>query len=156
MAAPNFDKCLALTLQFEGGYSNNPHDPGGATNMGITIGTLSQVRGHKVSVADVIALTREEAAGIYRRNYWNSIGGDHLAAGVDALAFDISVNSGPGKALLWLADTSGMVSPVARIRALDGKRRSFWQKLASWKFFGRGWTRREDAMLAGALKMAGG
>ena len=38
----NFDTCLAFTLQEEGGYSDNPADPGGATNMGITLATYRQ------------------------------------------------------------------------------------------------------------------
>ena len=45
MAAENFDRALALTLKFEGGYADNPADPGGATNMGVTRATLSRVRG---------------------------------------------------------------------------------------------------------------
>jgi hypothetical protein len=38
----NFDTCLAFTLKEEGGYSDNPADPGGATNMGITLATYRQ------------------------------------------------------------------------------------------------------------------
>ena len=41
MAAANFDKCLKFTLQFEGGFTNDPKDPGGPTNLGITQATLS-------------------------------------------------------------------------------------------------------------------
>jgi lysozyme family protein len=37
-----FDICLAFTLKTEGGYVDNPADPGGATNMGITLATLRQ------------------------------------------------------------------------------------------------------------------
>ena len=41
MAAGNFDDCLKFTLQFEGGFVNNPKDPGGPTNLGVTQATLS-------------------------------------------------------------------------------------------------------------------
>ena len=42
LAADNFDTCLAFTLKAEGGYSDNPADPGGPTNMGITLATYRQ------------------------------------------------------------------------------------------------------------------
>jgi hypothetical protein len=42
MAAANFERAFALTLKHEGGYVDHPRDPGGATHLGITIGTLSQ------------------------------------------------------------------------------------------------------------------
>jgi lysozyme family protein len=45
MAAANFLRILALILRVEGGYVDNPHDPGGATKYGITLGTLSSCRG---------------------------------------------------------------------------------------------------------------
>jgi lysozyme family protein len=41
MAASNFDKCFKFILQFEGGFTNDPKDPGGPTNLGITQATLS-------------------------------------------------------------------------------------------------------------------
>ena len=45
---------------------DHPVDPGGATNLGITAATLARARGRPVSAADVAALTRAEAAAIYR------------------------------------------------------------------------------------------
>ena len=41
MSAENFAACLAFTLKYEGGYVDHPSDPGGATNHGVTIATLS-------------------------------------------------------------------------------------------------------------------
>ena len=66
----NFDLCLAAIFEEEGGYADLPGDPGGATNMGITRATLSAVRGRKVSKEEVMMLERDEAARIYRRNFW--------------------------------------------------------------------------------------
>jgi len=149
----NFDACLSLTLRFEGGYVDDPRDPGGATNLGITRGTLSEWRGHTVTKADVKALTREDAAAIYRAHYWTHINGDALPAGVDCLLFDIAVNSGPARALDWDAKI-GHLPPVARIKALDARRRSFWRGLRTFVTFGRGWMARENAVLAAALAMA--
>ena len=150
----NFEVCLALTLGYEGGYVNHPRDPGGPTNMGVTIATLSHELGRQATVADVKALTRETAAAIYRKKYWNLVGGDALPRGVDALLFDIAVNSGPGRALAW-DNAFCTLAPMARIHALDARRRSFYRSLPIFNVFGRGWMARENNMFEHALAMAG-
>lgn len=149
----NFESCLALTLKYEGGYSNHPRDPGGPTNLGITIATLSHELGRAATIADVTALTREKVAPIYARKYWNLVDGDDQPAGVDALLFDIAVNSGPGRALAWDRATRGL-APLARVRALDARRRSFYRGLSTFDVFGRGWMAREKDVFARALAMA--
>ena len=154
MAARNFDAILSAVLQFEGGFVNDPRDPGGATNRGITQRTLSQRLGRKATVTEVRNLSRETAADIYRKLYWDAIGGDTLAAGVDALAMDIAVNSGVGRASQWLRDSANLPRGD-RIRWLDRRRRSFWRSLKTFAFYGKGWMRRENAMLALALKLDG-
>ncbi len=58
----NFDRALPLVLKHEGGYVDHPRDPGGATNLGVTIGTLSGWLGRKATKAEVRALTRESVA----------------------------------------------------------------------------------------------
>jgi lysozyme family protein len=157
--ADNFETALKFTLQWEGGFANDPRDPGGATNMGITIATLSHELGRPATIGEVIDLSRTAAgrarvADIYRKKYWNTIGGNRLPPGIDLLAFDIAVNSGPGRALQWL-DATHNLTPVERLHALDKKRRGFWRHLKIFARFGSGWFRREDACLALALKLAG-
>ena len=117
MAAVNFDSCLARTLKFEGGYVNNPHDPGGPTNMGITIATLSHELGRAATIAEVKTMSRATAATIYRKKYWNLINGDKLPRGVDLLAFDIAVNSGIGRVLPWLQKPAITASPIRSERS---------------------------------------
>lgn len=95
----NFQAAMTLVLREEGGYSNNPADPGRATNFGITLATLSAFRGHQVTDADVKALTLGEAMTIYRANYWNAIKGDQLPSGIDLAVLDYAVNSGPRKGI---------------------------------------------------------
>lgn len=151
----NFAEVLAFTLQYEGGFVDDPRDPGGATNMGVTLATLSQYLGHGASVMDVRRMTRDTAAEIYRLRYWNAIGADALPSGVDCLAFDIAVNSGVGRAKQWLTAVSPQPAH-AQIAALDQLRRTFWRKLPIFRTFGKGWTRREDACLALALKLQRG
>lgn len=154
MGAMNYDTCLNFVFQYEGGYVNDPRDPGGPTNRGITQATLSHELGRQATIADVKNLSRETAASIYRKKYWNAIGGDMLPPGVDLLAFDICVNSGVGRSNQWLKDSASLL-PGDRIRWLDAKRRSFWKSLKTWAVYGKGWSRREDAAFALALKLHG-
>jgi lysozyme family protein len=165
----NFDACLSLTLLQEGGYVDDKNDPGGATNMGITRVTLACARGHAVSKADVKNLSREEAATIYRNNYWAAIRGDDLPAGLDAVMFDHAVNSGPKAAVRTLqaaldlpqnglmglrtlrfakaADVEKLISQLC------ARRMSFLQRLSTWIVFRRGWTARVDSVERAALSM---
>ena len=149
----NFETCLALTLKYEGGYVNHPRDPGGPTNLGVTIATLSHELGRAATIAEVKALTKEKVAPIYRAKYWNLVQGDGLPAGVDALLFDIAVNSGPGRALAFDRVTRAL-PPVERIRALDARRRSFYRSLSTFSVFGHGWMAREQDIFVRALAMA--
>lgn len=99
---PNFKKVIPYIFSEEGGYVDNSHDPGGATNMGITIATLSAWRGHPISTSDVMDLTKAEATKIYQQQFWNKIDGDDLPSGIDYAVFDFAVNSGPGRAAKML------------------------------------------------------
>ena len=148
----NFDACLALVLQYEGGFVNNPHDPGGATNKGITLTTLRRYD-PQASVAALKALSDEQCARIYRNGFWNLIGGDDLPKGLDLCVFDTSVNSGPGQARKWLARVAE-TDLASRIRSYCTMRLSFMQALKSWQYFGKGWARRVANVEARALKMA--
>lgn len=150
----NFDQALRFTLQYEGGYVNNPHDPGGPTNLGITIATLSHELGRKASVAEVKALTVAGVAPIYRKKFWNLVDGDGLPGGVDLMLFDIAVNMGSGRALRW-GEATAYLNPIARITALDRLRCGFWRGLRTFPVFGKGWLRRETACLALAYRMEG-
>src|SRR5690348_18419167 len=102
MAASNWDQCLDFIFDKEGGYSDDPLDPGGATNLGITLNELSQWRHDAVTKQDVKALTRQEAAAIYRANYWNVVRGDELPAGIDLMVFDAGVNIGTPRSARFL------------------------------------------------------
>src|SRR5262245_15160238 len=75
MAAGNFEACLKFVLQFEGGFVNNPADPGGPTNLGVTQTTLSAFLGRHATVDEVKALTPEKVAPIYRFRFWDHVQG---------------------------------------------------------------------------------
>ena len=150
----NFPACLALVLKYEGGYVNDLRDLGGATMQGVTQKVYDDFRQRngrpKTPVRGILPVERD---AIYRNLYWDAIGADALPAGVDLLAFDIAVNSGPGRVLEWLRATTGL-GQVARIKTLDSKRRGFWRALKIFSVFGRGWMARENDVFAAAMKMA--
>lgn len=172
MSKDNFERALALTLRFEGGFVNHPKDPGGATNMGITRATLADWRGRPVSVADVRNLKRADAVAIYRRTFWDQIGGDRLPLGIDAVVFDYAVNSGISAASRALQASlgqtaDGIVGPatVAAAHRADAarvivdvmaRRRGFLRRLRIFSTFGRGWLARCAAVETAALRMAAG
>ena len=65
MADQNLDVCLAFVFAEEGGYTDDPMDPGGATNLGITLDELSRWRHTAVTKDDVRNLQKPEATAIY-------------------------------------------------------------------------------------------
>lgn len=83
----------------EGGYVNDPDDPGGATKYGVTIGTMKRLRmdltgDGVVTIADVKALTREDAEDIFLKHYFERPRIDDLPKSIQASVFDMYVNSG--------------------------------------------------------------
>ena len=94
-----FDIALPIILKWEGGYVNNPNDPGGETNLGITMRTF-QLCSHELLGIDptsdnLKALTPAQAGIIYRINYWNKIQGDAFTLQELAnIVCDFYVNAG--------------------------------------------------------------
>jgi lysozyme family protein len=137
----NFDQALTWVLEYEGGFSNDPHDPGGATMWGIIQREYDTYRKAKrelpQSVSHISIAERDE---IYRKNYWDVMDCDDLPAGIDACAFDAAVNSGPGRAKQWLA-ASGR---PASIDVFCDHRLAFLKGLSTWRYFGKGWAARVE------------
>ena len=156
--ADNFDHCVAVTLAYEGGFSDNPADPGGATNFGITERTLEAFLGHPVTADDVRGMSSGTAIEIYRANYWNQMRCSDLPAGVDLMVFDFGVNSGPATAIKALQELVGVTpdgaigrltlgavagaSAATLVSGLAEARMAYLRRLASFADFGHGWTRR--------------
>ncbi|UFM63632.1 glycoside hydrolase family 108 protein [Paracoccus sp. MA] len=158
----NFDRCLAEVLRHEGGYVNDPHDPGGETNMGISKRSYPQ--------EDIKGMTRARAAEIYRRDYWNPVRGDDLPAGMDLVAFDAAVNSGVSRGAKWLQTALGVSAdgkigpqtiaaakeahPEAVIDRAVSARLAWLRTLKTWSRFGKGWTSRVESVREVATAMA--
>jgi lysozyme family protein len=90
----SFSEALALTMEFEGGWSDHPSDTGGRTKYGVTWRTLreyNRVKGAHILLTD---LTPRQAADVYYVLYWLRYGIDKLPGSVQGLMFDWSVHSG--------------------------------------------------------------
>lgn len=159
-----FQACVNFSLGIEKGYVNNPDDPGGPTNRGITQKTLSDYLGHPASIEDVQNLSLSTALDIYRKNYWAPIHGDDLPPMVALACFDCAVNSGPHESLILLQRAlglheDGIIGP-ASIAAINAKvphdtavaaitqRFLYMQSLKTWPSFRNGWTERIHLILA--------
>lgn len=158
-----FEDCLRLVLAHEGGFSQHPLDPGGATNRGVTKRAWEAYVKRKVTVDDIKRLTVEDVTPFYRDRYW--IPG--LPNGVDYVVFDASVNSGPHRASRWLQECVGaipdgvvgmrtlaavdLVEPRDLIVEYCARRMEFLRDLSTWGTFGKGWSRRVKEVEATAL-----
>jgi len=165
-----FDACLPLLLKHEGGFVDHPQDPGGATNLGVTIGTLGDHLGRRATKAEVRALQPADVAPIYRKSYWDAARCDDLPDGVDYMIFDLAVNSGPAKARRYLQEVVGVtadgvigpktlaavaaVPPATLVRRLERRREAFYRSLRTFPTFGKGWLRRLSEVTTKSLEWA--
>ncbi len=164
-----FSKILTNTLHHEGGWSDHPVDPGGATMKGVTMKTYSDFLGRPAMKDELRRIPDDHLRAIYRKGFWDKIRGDDIAAispGLAACVFDFAVNSGPGRAAKALqslcgAVTDGAIGPntikqVAAwveimgsqkaIEAYQVFRQHYLESLGTFATFGKGWTRRVSEM----------
>ncbi|MEM1307595.1 MAG: glycosyl hydrolase 108 family protein, partial [Pseudomonadota bacterium] len=163
-----FAQCLAHVLRMEGGYVNDPHDPGGPTNKGVTLATFARHTGtalSDVTRADLItalkAISDADVSAIYRDRYWRVSRAAEMPTGLDLMHFDAAVNHGPTGAVRLLqraldVEVDGEIGPItlaaaraqsvsAIIAAYAKARRKRYRALPHFWRFGRGWLRRVDA-----------
>lgn len=149
-----FDECVVHVLKHEGGYVNHPADPGGATNMGITLAVYRENIDRDGTADDLRRLTIDQAKRIYRTKYWDALNCDQWPAGVDYAVFDFGVNSGVGRAKQFMADIKAG-DPASVINKLCDARLTYLRGLRHFPTFGKGWTRRVAEVRKTALAMAG-
>ena len=171
--ADAFDTCLAFTLRAEGGYVDDPADPGGATNMGITLATFRQWSDDaELGPAQVQDMTERTARAIYRSLYWNPLRADALPAGVDLSVFDMGVNAGIWGSARLLQRAIGFTGdevdgcigpetlgaaatcdPRSLVNDLADRQAAYYRSLAEFPTFGAGWLNRTEARRSAALAM---
>lgn len=147
-----FKKALNFVWAVEGGYVNDPYDPGGQTKYGI-----SQRAYPNINIAD---LSQADAEEIYRRDYWAKSGAkvSDISETLAVMLFDTAVNMGAGTAIQLLQKAlhvkeDGVFGPVTKV-ALENSdieetiqwflsnRMLRYTELPTWGRYRRGWTKR--------------
>lgn len=151
-------------------FSNDAHDPGGATMCGITQREYDVYRKSRgLPTRAVASISLAEGTDIYQGSYWlpDSL---KLPAGLDLCFFDESVNAGPYEATRILQATLGIatdgvwgpqtdlavcdtVNVPGAIADFTARREAYYRALPAFKYFGSGWMDRSEAIAAAALKM---
>jgi len=165
----NWDDSFAAVLKHEGGYVNNPHDPGGRTNLGVTQRAWEAYLNRDVTETEMRALTPDIVKPFYKAMYWDKIKGDQLPAGVDYATYDLAVNSGTRRAAKYLQEIAGVfadgiigpksidaieaLDPEQTVEVLCDMRLNFLKRLTTFDTFGKGWSARVAEVKAKASSM---
>ncbi|AHB49033.1 hypothetical protein W911_12455 [Hyphomicrobium nitrativorans NL23] len=165
-----FERALAHVLKMEGGYTDDPHDPGGPTNKGITLAVFALWRKVRLSAANRARMVRDlkriddaTVREIYRRRYWDVARCAEMPAPLALMHFDAAVNHGPVTAIRILQEAvgttvDGKIGPLTRaaisrmpladaLAAYAAIRERRYRALPHFPRFGRGWLRRVNATL---------
>lgn len=150
----NFERAVAVVLDWEGGYVNDFRDPGGETKYGISKQAHPEL--------DIFHLSLDEAKQIYWDCYWKPCRCDELPDGLDLIVFDGAVQHGAVTAARLLqeilgAEVDGIIGPktveaaIARwkeaypgwlLRDYAAERGKHYGLLPQFQAYGRGWMRR--------------
>lgn len=160
----NFIEAFRFTVGAEGGYTNNPNDPGNWTGGQVGVGSCNGTN-YGISAAsypdlDIESLTITQAQDIYKRDYWDKVSGDSFPRSIAMVLFDGAVNSGIGQSVIWVQGVvgvtqDGILGPITKNAiltssklpldiALDAlaNRAVFLSKLSVYPTFALGWDRR--------------
>lgn len=153
-----FPRAAEIILSHEGGYVNDPRDPGGETRWGISKRAYPG--------EDIRNLTRERALQLYRRDYWDACRCGEMPWPVALVLFDAAVNQGADYARRTLqaalkVEADGAIGPrtMAALAKADpvpvaieiqAQRMMRYAALPGWRTFGLGWTRRAFAVAQAA------
>ncbi|EIF32518.1 putative secretion activating protein [Burkholderia sp. Ch1-1] len=148
----SFDDAFDALIGNEGGYSNNPADPGGETMWGVTA-RVARASGYPGPMKD---LPRDTAKAIAKKLYWDPLRLDELDARVAFQIFDANYNG--GHPVIWMqgaagAKVDGLIGPatIAAVQAVDplrfilrwnALRLRYFTSLKAFSTFGKGWTNR--------------
>lgn len=177
----NWPLVLKRVLVHEGGYDNDPRDPGGVTLNGILQREYDKYRIEKgLPIRAMSAAMQKdptwiaERDDIYRTKYADTVRFDELPAGLDYTIVDGGINSGPVQAVKWTQrELPGIVADghignetMQAILAHPDydkliigsllRRQKFLEALKTFQYFGKGWTRRVNEVRAVATAMASG
>lgn len=157
-----FDTAFERLIGHEGKFQNNRHDRGNWTSGKVGVGEL---RGTKFGISamsypneNIRELSEDRAKFLYRRDFWQRVGGDDLHAAIVFQLFDAAVNHGPGNAIRILQRAVGVADdgdfgPITEAAVKDhdvndvlmkfnASRIRFFTRLSTFSEFGRGWMNR--------------
>jgi lysozyme family protein len=152
MQMSSFDDAFTALIGNEGGYSDNPADPGGATMYGVTE-RVARAWGYTGAMKD---LPLDTAKQIAKKNYWDPYQCDQFDPRIGFQVFDAAYNGGhPAQ---WLQQAAGVTADgvigaitAAAVRAADplrviilfnASRILYYTSLGTWPDFGKGWSNR--------------
>ncbi|MDJ0639392.1 MAG: holin-associated N-acetylmuramidase [Paracoccaceae bacterium] len=179
---PTVSEIADAILAREGGYVNDPDDPGGATNHGVTVHTMRRLGldltgDGRVDASDVRRLSRAQAKDIFIRHYFHDPGISKLPPVLQATVFDMQVNAGAnavkilqrllgkmgfevkvdgqiGPETLIAAERAAKVAPDHIKDAYGIERRNYYYALADRRAASRKFARRRDGGKGGWIKRA--
>ncbi|RQS69225.1 hypothetical protein DID96_17805 [Burkholderia sp. Bp8963] len=153
----SFDDAFDALIGNEGGYSNNPRDPGGETMWGVTA-RVARAAGYTGAMR---GLPRDTAKQIAKKLYWDPLHLDEFDPRVAFQVFDANYNG--GHPVIWMQGAAGVrvdgvlgPATIAAVKAVDplrfmmrwnALRLTYFTSLATWVTFGKGWARRIAANL---------
>ena len=172
-AEPMFERAFRVVVGEEGGFTQDPAEPGnwtgGATGRGECRGTRWGISAAAYPALDIAGLALADAHAIYRRDYWDRVCGDALPPGLALLVFDAAVNNGVGRAVRWLQAAAGVAqdgapgaltlaavrarAPLALCAEVQAQRLVFMAGLPGWGRYGLGWARRLSRLPFAAVGM---
>lgn len=149
-----FQQIFDRLIGYEGGYVNDPRDPGGETNWGVTKRT-AQANGY---TGNMKTMTRQQAYEIYYRAFWLRYNCEQMPDAVAYQFFDAAVNHGFGNASRMLQRAVGVLddgiigkysleainrNPISdTLMVLNGERLNFYIRLKNFDRYGKGWVNR--------------
>ena len=173
---------LRMLYVSEGGYSNDAHDPGGPTKLGVIQREYDAYRRKKgLPGRSVRFIESSEVEDIYKHQYWDQVDADDMPSGIDYMVFDDAVNTGPVQAARNVQRTlcslgrKVAVDGVIGLNTMDALKRvdastfinryaetrmGFYRQIPGWRYFGYGWTHRiygqpgDPGVLKNALSLA--
>jgi len=165
----NFKQALEYLVKSEGGYVDNPKDPGGRTNLGVTQKVWESWVGRESNEKEMRALTKTDVEPLYKRKYWDACRCDDLPTGLDYLVFDFAVNAKVGRSAKTLQICVGVsvdgqignqtieaikkIAPSDLIERFSEAKINFYKSLVTFPTFGKGWLNRVEEVKTTALKM---
>lgn len=170
------DEALKFTLKWEGGYTNDPLDPGGPTNFGIIQSRYDQYRNDEnLPKQSVKLITKKEYTEIYEKYYWDPVRAKWVSNPLGLVLFDTAVNLGVGGAISRLqsslkipvtsrwtqaisdnihsADQTKVALNICNLRI--AKRYARVRQRADQKRFLNGWLNRDNALIKEVKNMTG-